>query len=378
MIVCAKCGRSNPDGTAWCQKPGCGAFLGADAAPQSTQMVATATGTAPIGPPAQPTSPAQATTSAQPVAVTAAARAVGTPAISPPARPSTATDSAQPMVGLVSPGSPSADSSEPGHPADVTIPPATPVQPAVPVGPVEPPPDGVVKAGDVTKGGERPAGAGVGAGGGGRGGGRGRGILVVLAVLAVVAVLVVVGGYFYLTHRRDNPTTTAMATAVATPTPSVIATQVPSGDVDIAEVSSFATYNGVGRPPKTLLDGKASTFWSASYRDKKPSIRFEFSKSQKVERIDIINGAAGKGFLDRPSAKNITLTFPGGRKQTVQLEDQLGTEQSVTIDAPNAVKWVELSVNSIYARPHHSNNMYLRTSIAEVTFFSAPKPAPTQ
>jgi hypothetical protein len=184
---------------------------------------------------------------------------------------------------------------------------------------------------------------------------------------------VVVGGYFYVTHRKDNPT----AGGGATPTPTVVVTPVPTSVVSIDKVSSFATYNGIPRPPKTLLDGKASTFWSASFRDKNPSVRFRFSKSQAVVRIDIINGAAGKGFIDRPSAKDITLKFPDGREQTVQLKDELGTVQPVVIDSPHAGKWVELLVNSVYDRPHGSNNMYLRTSIADVAFFSVSNPSPS-
>lgn len=220
------------------------------------------------------------------------------------------------------------------------------------------PPGGVLKAG------ERPA-----AGGGGD-----RGILVALAVLAAVAIAVVVGGYFYLTNGHNGP---GGATGGASPSPTVAVTPVPTGVVSIDKVSSFATYKGVPRPPKTLLDGKASTFWSASYHDKTPWIRFGFSKSQTVQRIDIINGAAGKGFLDRPSAKDVTLTFPDGRSQTVQLKDELGTVQSVVIDAPHAGKWVQLSVNSIYSRKYGSNDMYLRTSIADVAFFSVSNPSPS-
>lgn len=132
------------------------------------------------------------------------------------------------------------------------------------------------------------------------------------------------------------------------------------------------TYNGIPRPPKALLDGKASTFWSASFRDAKPLIRFDFTTSVALARISIIDGAAGKGFIDRPSAKDITVKFADGRTQKVQLEDELGTAQSVVIDAPKVGKWVEIVVNSVYDRPHSSNNMYLRTSIADAACFSVP------
>ncbi len=381
MIVCRNCGHSNPDGTAWCQKPGCGAFLEFDGDPQATQQVPTVPGTQPVA-----TAPTQPASTTRP---TTAAPAVGPPLIGPPARPTTNTGAARPMVRPVATPDLSAPARQPGTPVPQPTPAPTaqasgipPIRPGdiiCPVcgwgneptrnfcrhdGSVLPRPGGTVPPGGVLKAGERPA----------TGGGGGRAILVALVVLAVVAVVVVVGGYFYVTHRKDNPT----AGGGATPTPTVVVTPVPAGVVSIDKVSSFATYNGVPRPPKTLLDGQASTFWSASYRDKNPSVRFGFSKSQTVERIDIINGAAGKGFIDRPSAKDITLKFPDGREQTVQLKDELGTVQSVVIDSPHAGKWVELSVNSVYDRPHGSNNMYLRTSIADVAFFSvAPPPSPT-
>jgi len=366
VIVCRNCGHTNPDGTAWCQQPGCGAFLEFDGDPQSTQQVPTVPGAQPGGP---------------------------APVTEPPTRPTT-TGAARPMVRQVPPETPSADASAPARqpgsavpqppPAAVASAPASnvpPIRPGDIICPVcgwgneptrnfcrhdgavlpraggTPPPGGVMKAG------ERPAG----------GGGGGRGLLVALAVLAVVAVVVVVGGYFYLTHSKNDPG----AGGTATPTPSVVVTPVPASVVSIAKVSSFATYNRVPQPPETLLDGKASTFWSASFRDRNPTVRFGFSTSQTVVRIDIINGAAGKGFIDRPSAKDVTLSFPDGRQQTVQLKDELGTVQSVVIDAPHAGKWVQLSVNSIYPRPHGSNGMYLRTSVADVAFFSEANPSPS-
>jgi hypothetical protein len=384
MIVCRNCGHSNPDGTAWCQKPGCGAFLEFDGDPQTTQPVPTVAGSQPIGtPPTQP---------APPTAPTSPAAAVN-PVTGSPAHPTSSTGASRPMVRQVPPVSDSsAPARQPGTPAqqsapvpvasvpDSGIPPIRPGDIVCPVcgwgnepsrnfcrhdGAVLPRMGGSPPPGGVMKAGERPA--------GGSGGGGGRGILVALVVLAVVAVFAVVGGYFYLTNRHGEPTAGGGASA----TPTVAVTPVPSSVVSIEKVSSFATYNGIPRPPKTLLDGKASTFWSASFRDKNPSVRFGFSKSQTVVRIDIINGAAGKGFVDRPSAKDITLTFPDGREQTVHLEDQLGTVQSVPIDAPHAGKWVQLSVNSIYGRPHGSNDMYLRTSMADVAFFSAASPSPS-
>lgn len=385
MIVCRNCGHSNPDGTAWCQKPGCGAFLEFDGDPQNTQQVPTVPDTQPSGPPP--------TRSAPPAPSSAPTVPDGNPVMGPPARPATNTGAARPMVRQVpSPATTSADTSalarQPGTPvpppppAPVASAPASDIPPIRPGdvicpvcgwgneptrnfcrhdGAVLPRPGGTPPPGGVLKAGERPAGAG---------GGR-SGILVALAVLAVVAVVVLVGGYLYLTHRNDGPGNVAGPNA--SPSPTLVLIPVPAADITVSASSYYSVPGAPARPPKAVLDGNPSTFWSAGYQDSVRRLRFEFGKTQTIQRIDILNGAAGKGFLDRPSPRKITLKFADGTQQTTTLADQHDTLQPIVLDVPHRGKWIELTVNTYFDRtPRPNSQMYRRPSISEVSFFTVP------
>ncbi len=351
MIVCQQCGYSNPSGTQWCQKPGCGAFLEFEGEKESTQFLPPLTGPPPTG-----------TSSAGPAGQGQAGQGQAGQGQAEAA-------AAQEAQGQSQQGGGSSH-----------IPPIRPGEIICPVCGWGNEPtrrfcrhDGAVLPGVAGAGQSPPVEAG-------RRNRRTRGTNKTVVALAILLPLLLVGGlvagFLLLKPLGKHP---AGAAGTKSPAAKSSPVPVPPGAVKIL---SFTSQSGA-KVAKHTIDGDPDTFWSAAFPslipgnprpdiDRHPKIRYGFNSPVTLTRVDIRNGASGAAFAVRPRAERIFLRFSDGAVQEATLADDGKAFQPVQIKAPREVSWVEIEISTSYPGSAAGDDKY-RFSLAEVRFLT---PAP--
>ncbi|MEP6697868.1 MAG: hypothetical protein ABJA34_13470, partial [Pseudonocardiales bacterium] len=209
--------------------------------------------------------------------------------------------------------------------------------------------------------------------------GGGKAVLVVLAVLLPVLLAAGAFGGYLLLKSDGKPNARDSGTATRSPTSASTAgtTQVPAGSI---KVLAFTSQSGLKTAANTI-DGNPDTFWSAAFPaaipnnpsriDRRPHIRYGFTRPVTLTRLEIRDGASGPAFAQRPRVKKIVLRFEDGTLQEAILKDDGTAFQPVQIKKPKPVNWVQIEVVTNYPGAATDNDKY-RFSFAEVRFFSKP------
>ncbi len=358
MITCRQCGHQNPNGTTWCQSPGCGAFLEFEGEKQPTGIIPPVS----TGPTSGPAAPPDATTPGP---------GRGEPLLARPPATASADRQAPPRQPTAQPP---ATAAPPPPPQQATnIPPIRPGEIVCPMCGWGNEPtrtfcrhDGAVLRG-AAAGPQQPMKVGQRQ----RSSHGGWPWLLIVALVAAVVVFAGGGflGYRYFTHKGPD-------VHKAKPTPSPVAVRA----VRAVSIDGFTSQSGA-KLAKNTIDGDRTTFWSAAYPsgipgnprpdiDRRPKITYKFDPAVRLVRVDILNGAAGPDFALRPRAKRIFLRFSDGTLKEVTLLDDGTKFQPVQIKLPKPVSSMELRISTSYPGSATDDNRY-RFSIAEVTFFTA-------